>query len=253
MLATVVEDPFAAQPQGNTLDGIDGGTMGADHPVSWCKDYQGGRSFYTALGNTAARSTTRSSPAPEGRASAGAAGAADPVYSDCGATVLRNYQQTKICSPPNLNEPIGFDQLPDGRMHPDRAHRHGPPARPGHGHDQGHRRLRAPASDAAQLRIYTDSEDGLYGPAVDNEFATNKWVYLFYSPLDGDRRQDLDRRAGDPDDADDGHPTGQRRHHQDGVGSVDRVLPALALQVRRRCDLEFASPEQQIMRVPVNR
>ena len=35
------------------LDGIAGGTMGADHPVSWCKDYKGGRSFYTALGNTA--------------------------------------------------------------------------------------------------------------------------------------------------------------------------------------------------------
>ena len=51
---TVVEDPFAPQPQGNTLDGIEGGTMGADHPVSWCKDYQGGRSFYTGLGNTAA-------------------------------------------------------------------------------------------------------------------------------------------------------------------------------------------------------
>ena len=28
--------------------------MGHDHPVSWCKDWQGGRSFYTALGNTAA-------------------------------------------------------------------------------------------------------------------------------------------------------------------------------------------------------
>ena len=26
--------------------------MGANHPVSFCKDYQGGRSFYTALGNT---------------------------------------------------------------------------------------------------------------------------------------------------------------------------------------------------------
>ena len=36
------------------LDGIEGGTMGADHPVSWCKDHEGGRSFYTALGNTAA-------------------------------------------------------------------------------------------------------------------------------------------------------------------------------------------------------
>ena len=31
-------------------------------------------------------------------------------------------------------------------------------------------------------RIYTSSEDGLYGPAVDRNFATNKWVYLFYSP-----------------------------------------------------------------------
>jgi PKD repeat protein len=26
------------------------------------------------------------------------------------------------------------------------------------------------------------SEDGLYGPGIDNDFETNKWVYLFYSP-----------------------------------------------------------------------
>ena len=57
VLATVVEDPFGPQPQGQVLDGIAGGTMGADHPVAWCKDYQGGRSFYTAGGNTAAAST----------------------------------------------------------------------------------------------------------------------------------------------------------------------------------------------------
>lgn len=29
-----------------------GGTMGADHPVAWCHDRVGGRSFYTALGHT---------------------------------------------------------------------------------------------------------------------------------------------------------------------------------------------------------
>ena len=52
VLATVVEDPFQPQPGGNTLKGITGGTMGADHPVSFCKDFQGGRSFYTTLGNT---------------------------------------------------------------------------------------------------------------------------------------------------------------------------------------------------------
>ena len=54
VLTTVVEDPFGPQPQGANLDGIAGGTMGADHPVSWCKDFQGGRSFYTALGDTSA-------------------------------------------------------------------------------------------------------------------------------------------------------------------------------------------------------
>jgi type 1 glutamine amidotransferase len=29
-----------------------GGSMGADHPISWCKTFGGGRSFYTGLGHT---------------------------------------------------------------------------------------------------------------------------------------------------------------------------------------------------------
>ncbi|MEP6792961.1 MAG: ThuA domain-containing protein [Saprospiraceae bacterium] len=29
-----------------------GGTMGANHPMSWCHQYDGGRAFYTALGHT---------------------------------------------------------------------------------------------------------------------------------------------------------------------------------------------------------
>jgi type 1 glutamine amidotransferase len=29
-----------------------GGTMGADHPIAWCHEYAGGRSFYTAGGHT---------------------------------------------------------------------------------------------------------------------------------------------------------------------------------------------------------
>ncbi len=54
VLATVVEQPFEAQPAGNVLKGISGGTMGANHPISFCKDFQGGRSFYTGLGTSAA-------------------------------------------------------------------------------------------------------------------------------------------------------------------------------------------------------
>ena len=48
------ENTFEIQPWGGALDGIADGTMGADHPVTWCKDFRGGRSFYTALGNTTA-------------------------------------------------------------------------------------------------------------------------------------------------------------------------------------------------------
>src|SRR3954466_14894046 len=115
VLATVVEDPFQPQPGGNTLKGIIGGTMGADHPVSFCKDFNGGRSFYTTLGNTAASFDGDMVKHLQG-AIKWATGGSDPNYSDCGATVLANYQQVKISAPPNLNEPIGFDQLPDGRI-----------------------------------------------------------------------------------------------------------------------------------------
>lgn len=29
----------------------EGGTMGQDHPIAWCREHAGGRSFYTALGH----------------------------------------------------------------------------------------------------------------------------------------------------------------------------------------------------------
>ena len=49
---------FAANPRPDvhvllTVDegSYQGGTMGADHPIAWCHDYDGARSFYTALGH----------------------------------------------------------------------------------------------------------------------------------------------------------------------------------------------------------
>ena len=97
----------------------------------------------------------------------------DPVYSDCGATVLANYKQITISG---AAEPQRADRLrpaPRPARHQDRACRtvrlHDP--------DGGHHHHRSPPS-----RVYSNSEDGLYGPAVDNNFATNKWVYLYYAP-----------------------------------------------------------------------
>jgi PKD repeat protein/type 1 glutamine amidotransferase len=172
VLATVVEDPYGTQASGAVLDGISGGTMGFDHPVAWCKDYQGGRSFYTALGGSSASFNDAAYRSHIGGAIEWASGVADPIYSDCGATVLANYQQTKVSAPPNISEPIGFDVLPDGRViQTDR---------------RGGIRLHDPAANAttllATVPVYTNSEDGMYGPAIDADFAENGWVYLFYSP-----------------------------------------------------------------------
>jgi cytochrome c len=51
---------FRMNPRGKvhvlaTLDEktYSGGTMGADHPIAWCQNFDGGRSWYTAMGHTA--------------------------------------------------------------------------------------------------------------------------------------------------------------------------------------------------------
>jgi PKD repeat protein/glucose/arabinose dehydrogenase len=173
VLMTVVEEPFAQQPWGGTLDAIDG-EMGADHPVAWCKDYQGGRSFYTSLGSSAASFSDANFQKHLYGALRWTAGVADPVYSDCGATVVANYQMSFVAAPPNLSEPIGFDVLPDGTGRVIQTDR------------RGGVRLHDPATNSttllAEIPVYTTNEDGMYGPEVDNNFNTNRWVYLYYSP-----------------------------------------------------------------------
>ncbi|GAA4467243.1 ThuA domain-containing protein [Phytohabitans houttuyneae] len=213
VLATVDENTYT------------GGTMGADHPITWCKDYQGGRSFYTGLGGTAASFGTGDLSAHLGGAIRWAAGVTD---GDCGATVLANYQMTVVGAQPNVNEPIGFDVLPDGRViQTDR---------------RGGVRLHNPATNSttvlAQIPVYTHSEDGMYGPAVDRDFATNKWVYLYYAPP-------LDTPAG-------AAPTTSTNPATWDVWKGYFQLSRFKFVDGPTPSLDVAS-EQQIMRVPVDR
>ncbi|MEU4409410.1 ThuA domain-containing protein [Streptosporangium sp. NPDC023963] len=60
-----------------------GGSMGADHPISWCKAYQGGRSWYTGLGHTIASYTEANFRA---HLYGGLRYAAGVVSGDCGTT-----------------------------------------------------------------------------------------------------------------------------------------------------------------------
>jgi type 1 glutamine amidotransferase/PKD repeat protein len=146
-----------------------GGTMGTDHPVMWCKDYKGGRSFYTGLGETPAQFNDA---AFQGNLAGAIQWAAGLGTGDCGATILANYQQTVIAAPPNLGEPIEFDVLPDGRVIQTAR--------------TGEVRLHDPATGdtavLATIPVYNHDEDGLYGGSVDSGFATDHWVYLYYAP-----------------------------------------------------------------------
>ena len=138
--------------------------MGFDHPITWCKDYQGGRSFYTALGHTAAVFRGPRLPrAPGRRASTGPP--ASPTRST--ATAARPSSPTTSRPDRRAAEPQRADRL---RPVPRRAGDPDRPAAAACGCTTRRRHLHV----IAQIPVYTDSEDGLYGPAVDNDFATNQ-------------------------------------------------------------------------------
>ncbi len=95
------------------------GANGWDHPVSWCRDYDGGRSFYTGMGGTVSsydetdfREHLRGALLWTTRL----------VRADCKATITGNYKAERLTRPnqPGLNdqigEPHGLVTAPDGRV-----------------------------------------------------------------------------------------------------------------------------------------
>jgi type 1 glutamine amidotransferase len=235
VLATVDETTYA------------GGTDGFDHPIAWCKDYKGGRSFYTAGGNTAASYGEKDFREHLAGAIEWTAGVADPVYSDCGATVLANYQMDFVAAPPNLSEPIGFDVLPDGTGRVIQTDR------------RGGVRLHDPETNSttllAEIPVYTANEDGLYGPEVDPDFNSNHWVYLFYAPPTVE-----DVKLSDGSVVTQTTPPGAAPNAGASPSAWDPFVGYFQLSRFKFVEASAGEPahldlssEQQIMRVPNNR
>ena len=234
VLTTVSDAPFNRTGDGPTINSLTGGTMGADHPVTWCKDFRGGRSYYTNHGVTDAAWSNTSLVKELTGAIAWASGASDPVYSDCGATVRANYQQSFVTAQPNLSEPIGFDVLPDGSGRVIQTDR------------RGGVRLHDPATNSttvlATIPVYTNSEDGMYGPEVDNNFNQNKWVYLYYAPQtvedvtlsDGSVVTQTTPAVNDPATPINETTAPTIASSLSAWDPLHRLLPAVALQVRGR-------------------
>jgi cytochrome c len=148
-----------------------GGGMGADHPISWCRGYDGGRSWYTGLGHTQgtfgeAHFRTHLLGgiryAAQGTGSC-TAGGPPPVGTFNQVTLAKGVAE--------VGEPMGLTVLPNrGVLHT---------ARNG---VVRYTDVNGNTKVSMTLPVYTHDEEGMQSIKADPNFATNRWVYIFYAP-----------------------------------------------------------------------
>ncbi len=171
-----------------------GGTNGADHPMAWYQEYDGGRAFYTNMGHT---EETFSEPLflqhlLGGLRYAMGDGALD--YSRARTQrVPEENRFTKIVLGERLNEPMELAVLPDERVL--FIERRGDLKR----YDPATGRIDVIASIPVSTKYtaangeQSEAEDGLLGIAADPNFAENNWIYLYYSPAGDEPKNVLAR------------------------------------------------------------
>ena len=166
----------------------DGGTNGANHPMSWYHEYDGGRGWYTNMGHTDA---TFAEPFFLQHLLGGIRYAMGTGAMDYRRARPEENRFTKVVLGERLNEPTELAVLPDERvLFIER---------------KGAIRLYTPATgkvtQAGTIPVNLtylngdQAEDGLLGLAIDPGFATNGWIYLFYSKSGPEPRNVLARFA----------------------------------------------------------
>ncbi|MFG1801427.1 ThuA domain-containing protein [Micromonospora carbonacea] len=141
--------------------------MGPDHPISWCRNTAGGRVWATAMGHAIASYSETNF---RNHVLGGVKWAAGNAPGDCGGTVWGNFEKRTLDD--NTVDPMALAALPDGRViYVQRG---------------GQVKIFKPTTNstvtAATLSVYTGGEDGLTGMALDPNFASNGYVYLYHSP-----------------------------------------------------------------------
>ncbi|MDI3403996.1 ThuA domain-containing protein [Streptomyces cavernicola] len=151
-------------------DGIDGLDEGVDHPWSWCQNYDGGRSWFTAGGHD------KSAFSEEGflkHLLGGIEWAAGAKPGDCTATKTGAFQRTPLATA-DLADPFELAVAPDRRVF------------------FVQRTGKLKVIDQETLRVstaldfdytpeMTSQSDGLLGLALDPKFQDNHWLYLLHS------------------------------------------------------------------------
>ncbi|MFD5697297.1 ThuA domain-containing protein [Streptomyces lasiicapitis] len=144
-----------------------GSAMGADHPISWCRNAEGGKVWATAMGHDKA---SYSEPAFRDHVLGGIQWAAGNKPGDCGGTVWSGYE--KIALDENTADPMELDVAKDGKVF--------------YAQRSGEVKIFDPkthaTTTAGKVDTYTGGEDGLVGMELDPSFAKNRWIYLYYAP-----------------------------------------------------------------------
>ena len=152
-----------------TYDGENMGTQ-SDHPIAWCQNFGGGRSFYTGGGHT---KESYGEPAFQKHLLGGIRWAAGDISGDCNATVEGSYQKVTLNDFPI--EGMGIATLPEGRVLMTER--------------KGRVMLHDPKTGlntvAAKLDVYQHDEEGVQSIAIDPKFKSNKWVYIYFSLPNG--------------------------------------------------------------------
>lgn len=172
----MTEEPydFRTNPRGNVhvLASYDtrsytGHTMGADHPISWCQNFDGGRSWYTGLGHGA---SAYSDVNFRSHILGGIEWAAGAVQADCGATEDDRWQKTLIEG--DTDDPLQMEIDNKGRVfyiqRGGQLNVYDPKV--GYSREAG-------TFDAFVLQTH-----GMHGLVLDPNFAKNGYIYVYYSP-----------------------------------------------------------------------
>ncbi|HTF06964.1 MAG TPA: ThuA domain-containing protein, partial [Asanoa sp.] len=192
-----------AQVQEHTYNaGLSGN--GAFHPISWCRDYDGGRSFYTGMGRTDASYTTDTKFL--GHLLGAIQWTTGLVRGDCQATIASNYKVERLTAAnqpgqlDQIGEPHGLTIAPDGTVFyiGKAACPTGPVVDwndPNVGLGCGTIHSWDPRTKQVKLLTtlkvmgnrgsgseLVKNEEGLVGITLDPNFADNGWFYVFWMP-----------------------------------------------------------------------
>jgi glucose/arabinose dehydrogenase/type 1 glutamine amidotransferase/regulation of enolase protein 1 (concanavalin A-like superfamily) len=142
-----------------------------DHPIAWCNEFDGGRTFYTALGHS---DFHYDDPVFRQHILGGIEWSAGVADANCGEP--REGPPTeaafdKVALDDNTANPMMMDIASDGRVFYTEL--------------AGALKVYHPETQAitvaANVDVYRDHENGLLGIVLDPDFDENGWIYLFYS------------------------------------------------------------------------